>query len=92
MSHHPDLLLYLCKLTHHLVIRHIGIIKNIIINLIILDFNNLLCYRLFETGGYIETQQNNSVVGSSPDEGYAELHLVTPTKTPRKNPCPEICK
>ncbi|VVC28597.1 Hypothetical protein CINCED_3A006387 [Cinara cedri] len=49
-------------------------------------------YRLFETGGYIETQQNSSssVVGSSPDEGYAELHLVTPTKTPKKNFCPEI--
>ncbi|XP_050524850.1 myb protein isoform X3 [Daktulosphaira vitifoliae] len=41
-------------------------------------------YRLFETGGYIDTQQANSVVGNSPDEGYAELHLVTPIKTPKK--------
>ncbi|XP_060837801.1 transcriptional activator Myb isoform X5 [Rhopalosiphum padi] len=48
-------------------------------------------YRLFETGGFIETQQtSNSVVGSSPDEGYAELHLVTPTKTPKKEICPEL--
>ncbi|XP_050440569.1 transcriptional activator Myb isoform X3 [Adelges cooleyi] len=48
-------------------------------------------YRLFETGGYVETQQtNNSVVGSSPDEGYAELHLVTPTKSPKKEDCPEL--
>lgn len=50
-------------------------------------------YRLFETGGYIETKQiSSSVVGSSPDEGYAELHLVTPTKTPKKGLCPELCK
>ncbi|XP_016663428.1 transcription factor MYB3R-3 isoform X5 [Acyrthosiphon pisum] len=48
-------------------------------------------YRLFETGGFVETQQtSNSVVGSSPDEGYAELHLVTPTKTPKKDNCPEL--
>ncbi|KAL4121491.1 hypothetical protein QTP88_013996 [Uroleucon formosanum] len=48
-------------------------------------------YRLFETGGFVETQQtSNSVVGSSPDEGYAELHLVTPTKTPKKDICPEL--
>ncbi|XP_022180403.1 transcriptional activator Myb isoform X3 [Myzus persicae] len=48
-------------------------------------------YRLFETGGFVETQQtSNSVVGSSPDEGYAELHLVTPTKTPKKDVCPEL--
>jgi len=52
-----------------------------------------LFFRLFETGGYIETQQtSNSIVGSSPDEGYAELHLVTPTKTPKKGLCPELCK
>lgn len=31
-------------------------------------------------------------MGSSPDEGYAELHLVTPTKTPKKELCQEICK
>ncbi|XP_015367708.1 PREDICTED: transcriptional activator Myb isoform X2 [Diuraphis noxia] len=48
-------------------------------------------YRLFETGGFVESQQtSNSVVGSSPDEGYAELHLVTPTKTPKKDICPEL--
>lgn len=48
---------------------------------------------MFETGGYIEAHQNsNSVVGGSPDEGYAELHLVTPTKTPKKELCPELCK
>ncbi|XP_060866891.1 transcriptional activator Myb isoform X3 [Metopolophium dirhodum] len=48
-------------------------------------------YRLFETGGFVETQQtSNSVIGSSPDEGYAELHLVTPTKTPKKDNCPEL--
>ncbi|XP_025203908.1 transcriptional activator Myb isoform X4 [Melanaphis sacchari] len=48
-------------------------------------------YRLFETGGFIETQQtSNNIVGSSPDEGYAELHLVTPSKTPKKEICPEL--
>jgi len=48
---------------------------------------------LFETGGFIETQQtSNSVVGSSPDEGYAELHLVTPTKTPKKGLDSELCE
>lgn len=48
-------------------------------------------YRLFESAGFIETQQtSNSVIGSSPDEGYAELHLVTPTKTPKKEIAPEI--
>ncbi|XP_025425733.1 transcriptional activator Myb isoform X3 [Sipha flava] len=48
-------------------------------------------YRLFETGGYIETQQtSNSVVGSSPDEGYAELRLNTPVKSPKQESCQEI--
>lgn len=56
-------------------------------------FYNWQNFRLFETGGYIETQQtSNNVVGSSPDEGYAELHLVTPTKTPKKSLCPELCE
>lgn len=54
--------------------------------------NNVLFFRLFETGGFVDTQQTSNNVGSSPDEGYAELHLVTPTKTPKKDICPELCK